>query len=60
MKTYLLQSLKISVILIVLVSGIYPLAIAGIGKFAPGNGDGVSVMFKGRVVGYANIVQKFS
>ena len=60
MKTYLLQSLKISVILIVLVSGIYPLAIAGIGKFAPGNGDGVTVMYKGRVVGYANIGQKFT
>jgi len=60
MKTYLLQSLKISVILLVLLSGIYPLAIAGIGKFAPGNGDGVTVLYKGRVVGYANIGQKFT
>ena len=60
MKTYLMPSLKISLILIVLVSGIYPLAIAGIGKFTPGHGDGETVTFNGRVVGYANIGQKFT
>jgi len=60
MKTYLLPSLKISLILLVLLSGVYPLAIAAIGKFAPGHGDGVTVMYKGRVIGYANIGQKFT
>ena len=60
MKTYLLPSLKISLILLVLLSGIYPLVIAGIGKFTPGNGDGETVSYKGRVVGYANIGQKFT
>jgi potassium-transporting ATPase KdpC subunit len=60
MKTYLLPSLKISIILIVILSGLYPLAIAGIGKFTPGQGDGVTVTFKGKVVGYANIGQKFT
>ena len=60
MKTYFLPALKLSVILLVLVSGIYPLAIAGIGKFTPGNGDGVTVSLNGRVVGYASIGQKFT
>src|SRR6195952_4034451 len=60
MKAFFLPSLKISLILLVLVSGIYPLAIAAIGKLAPGNGNGVTVSFNGRVVGYANIGQKFT
>ena len=60
MKTYFLPSIKISLIIMVLCCGIYPLAIAGIGKFAPGNGDGVTVTANGRVVGYENIGQKFT
>src|ERR1700722_3829855 len=60
MKTYLLPSLKITLILLVLLSGLYPLVIAGIGKFTPGHGDGETVEYKGRVVGYANIGQKFT
>ncbi len=60
MKTYLLPSIKITLILLVLLSGLYPLAISGIGKFTPGHGDGETVMYKGRVVGYANIGQKFT
>jgi K+-transporting ATPase ATPase C chain len=60
MKAYFLPALKISVILLVLCCGLYPLAIAGIGKFTPGNGDGVTVTLNGKVVGYANIGQKFT
>jgi len=60
MKAFFLPALKISAILMVLLCVIYPLAIAGIGKFTPGNGDGVTVTYKGRVVGYANIGQKFT
>lgn len=60
MKTYLLPSIKLTIILIVITAGIYPLAIAGIGKFTPGHGDGETVSYKGRVVGYANIGQKFT
>jgi len=60
MKTYLLPSIKITIILLVLLSGLYPLVIAGIGKFTPGNGEGETIKFKGRVVGYANIGQKFT
>jgi K+-transporting ATPase ATPase C chain len=60
MKKYILPSLRISIILLVLVSGLYPLAIAGIGKFTPGHGDGETVQYKGRVVGYANVGQRFT
>ena len=60
MKTYFLPSLKISLILMILVAGIYPLAIAGIGKFTPGKGDGVTLTSNGRTVGYANVGQKFT
>lgn len=60
MKTFLLPSVKISIILLVIVSGIYPLVIAGIGQFTPGNGNGETIKFNGRVVGYANIGQKFT
>jgi K+-transporting ATPase ATPase C chain len=60
MKAYIMPSLKITLILLVLLSGLYPLVISGIGKFTPGHGDGETVMYKGRVVGYANIGQKFT
>jgi len=60
MKTYILPSLKLTVILLVILSGLYPLAIAGIGKFTPGHGDGETIQFKGRTVGYVNIGQKFT
>jgi K+-transporting ATPase ATPase C chain len=60
MKTYLWPSIKLTLILIVLLAGIYPLVIAGIGKFTPGNGDGETVQYKGRTVGYALIGQKFT
>ncbi len=60
MKTYILPSIKITIILLVILSGLYPLAIAGIGKLTPGHGDGETVQYKGRVVGYANEGQKFT
>src|ERR1700743_983358 len=60
MKTYLLPSIKLTVILLVLLAGLYPLAIAGIGKLTPGQGDGETVQFKGKTVGFANVGQKFT
>ena len=60
MKTFFLPSLKISIILMIIVSGIYPLVIAGIGNLTPGKGEGVTVTYKGRIVGYANEGQKFT
>ncbi len=60
MKTHFLPSLKITIILIVLMGGLYPLFIAAIGKLTPGNGDGETITVNGKVVGYANVGQKFT
>ncbi len=60
MKTYLLPSLKITVILLVILAGLYPLLIAGVGKLTPGGGDGATVTVNGKVVGYAIVGQKFT
>lgn len=60
MKTYILPSIKITVILLVILGGLYPLAISAVGKLTPGHGDGETVEFKGRTVGFANVGQKFT
>ena len=60
MKRYILPAIRLTIVLIVVLAGIYPLLIAGIAKMAPGHGHGVTVMHNGRVVGYANIGQKFT
>jgi len=60
MKTYILPSLKLTAVLIILCSVLYPLLIAGIAKTAPGQGDGVTLAVNGKVVGYENIGQKFT
>src|SRR5580698_2367985 len=60
MKKYLLPSLMISLVFIIICSVLYPLLIAGIAKFAPGAGKGETLSVNGKVVGYANIGQKFT
>ena len=60
MKTYILPSIKITIILLVILGGLYPLAIAAVGKLTPGHGDGETIEFKGRTVGFANVGQKFT
>ena len=60
MKTYLMPSLKLTFVLLLICSVIYPLVVAGIGKLAPGQGDGVKLSYNGRVVGYENIGQVFT
>lgn len=59
MKSYLLPSLKITVILLIILSGIYPLFISLVAKMAPGGGDGVKMYKDGKVIGYENIAQAF-
>ncbi|RBL93353.1 K(+)-transporting ATPase subunit C [Chitinophaga flava] len=60
MKKYLWPSIKLTVLLLVLLAGIYPLFLAGVARLAPGKGGGVTVTHNGRVVGYENIGQKFT
>jgi len=59
-KTYILPSLKLTAVLIIVCAVIYPLLVAGIAKTAPGGGDGVTVSYKGQIVGYEDIGQKFT
>lgn len=53
-------SLKLTIVLIVICAGIFPLVIALAAKMAPGGGKGETIVVNGRVVGYANIAQKFT
>src|SRR3954468_14428195 len=60
MKKYLLPSVKLTLVLLVLCSVLYPLLIAAVGKLTPGRGNGETVSVNGKVVGYAIIGQKFT
>jgi K+-transporting ATPase ATPase C chain len=60
MKKNLLISLKLTLIMLILCSVLYPLLIAGIGKAAPGGGKGETISVNGKVVGYELIGQKFT
>ena len=60
MKKYLLPSLKLTLVCIIICSVLYPLFIAGVAKLSPGGGKGETLLVNGKVVGYANIGQKFT
>jgi K+-transporting ATPase ATPase C chain len=60
MKKNFLISLKLTIVLIILCSGLYPLLISAVGKAAPGAGKGKTVTVNGKIVGYENIGQKFT
>lgn len=60
MKKYLSPSLKLTLVFLIVCSLLYPLFISAIAKFAPGGGKGETLSVNGKVVGYANIGQKFT
>lgn len=60
MKKNLLISLKLTLVMIILFSVLYPLLIAGIGKATPGGGKGKTISVNNKVVGYELIGQKFT
>ncbi len=60
MKKYVWPSLKLTIVFIILCSVLYPLFIAGVARLAPGGGRGETVKVNDKVVGYANIGQKFT
>jgi potassium-transporting ATPase KdpC subunit len=57
---FILPALKLSLVLLIICSVLYPLFIAAVGWMTPGKGGGETVSVNGRVVGYALIGQKFS
>ena len=60
MRKYILPSLKLTAVFIVLCSVLYPLFIAAVGRLTPGQGRGETLSVGGKVVGYANIGQRFT
>lgn len=60
MKKYILQSIRLTVVLIVLLCVIYPLFVAFAGGFSKGKGGGEKISRNGRVVGYALLGQSFT
>lgn len=60
MKKYLLPSIKLTLVMIVLCSVLYPLLIAAIARFAPGGGKGEALRVNDKVVGYKLVGQKFT
>jgi len=60
MKTNIIISLKLTLVLLIITAGLYPLLIAGVGKAAPGSGKGETLSVNGNVVGYTRVGQKFT
>lgn len=60
MKKYITQSLRLTLVLIVLLCVIYPLSIALAGKLSNGKGGGEKLTQNGKVVGYALLGQSFN
>ncbi len=60
MKKYIIQSLRLTAVLMVLLCVLYPLFLAFVGGFSKGEGGGEKVMKDGKVVGYAALGQSFT
>jgi K+-transporting ATPase ATPase C chain len=53
-------SLRLTLVLLVICAVIFPGLVALAAKLAPGNGKGETISVNGKVVGYANVGQKFT
>jgi len=60
MKKYMLQSIRLTLVLLVLLSVIYPIIVAIAGSFSKGNGGGGKLTRNSKVIGYTLIGQSFS
>lgn len=60
MKKYIVQSIRLTVVLMVLLCVVYPLIVAFAGTFSEGEGGGEKITKDGKVVGYALIGQSFT
>jgi len=59
MKSQLLTALRLTLTMMVLCCGIYPALVWAAAQLAPGHGEGVQVRQNGRLVGFANVGQRF-
>jgi K+-transporting ATPase ATPase C chain len=60
MKSNIVKSIRLTLVLIVLLCVIYPVFISFAGKLSKGHGDGETISVNGKVVGYANEGQSFT
>ncbi len=60
MKTHLSPAIRLTLVMLVLLTVIYPLLVAGISRLAPGGGQGETVVVNGKLVGYSRIGQSFT
>jgi K+-transporting ATPase ATPase C chain len=60
MKKYILQSIRLTAVLMVLLCVIYPLIVAFAGGFSKGKGGGEKITKNGKVIGYALLGQSFT
>lgn len=60
MKKYILQSIRLTAVLMVLLCVIYPVIVAFAGGFSKGNGGGEKITRNGKVIGYSLIGQSFT
>ncbi|MBT2559055.1 potassium-transporting ATPase subunit KdpC [Hymenobacter sp. ISL-91] len=59
MKNNFASAFRLTLALLVLCCGVYPALVWGAALLAPGQGQGVQVSHKGRLVGFENVGQKF-
>ena len=59
MKSQFLTALRLTLVMLVLCCGIYPALVWAAAQLAPGHGEGVQVRQRGRLVGFANVGQRF-
>ena len=59
MKSQLFSALRLTLVLMVLCFGLYPALVWAAAQLAPGRGEGEQISRNGRVVGFANVGQKF-
>ena len=60
MKSQFFSALRLTLALMVLCCVLYPALVWAAAQLAPGRGEGVQLSRNGRVVGFANVGQKFS
>lgn len=60
MKKYFGPAVRLTLVMIILLSICYPLLIAAVAKLAPGKGKGETITLNGKVVGYSLVGQKFT
>ncbi|AWM33645.1 potassium-transporting ATPase subunit KdpC [Hymenobacter nivis] len=59
MKNQLLPAIRFTALMLVLCCVLYPAIVWAVAQLAPGRGEGVQISRNGRVVGFANVGQKF-